>query len=281
PSYSPVIVDSSGQLRSVNANDDNLDAAIYNAMSWLLGGNTLPGYASDNYLGTNNHKNLVFKTDATERMRITAAGDVGIGTSSPSQKLEIAHNDSSGGIVLNRLNSTVSKSQISFQKNGNEKWAMGINSEGWNNDPTDNFFIFQRGAVPAMRFYIDDHGRVGIGVIPPASWPQNTTHYMLYVENGIKTRDVKVTAANNFPDFVFNSTYQPPGIYELEQFIKQNKHLPGIPSAKEIEKNDGYEVGDMVEKLLEQTEIQSLYIIDLQKQIDELKVRVKNSERRK
>ena len=58
---------------------------------------------------------------------------------------------------------------------------------------------------------------------------------------------------------------------ELEDFIKRNKHLPGIPSANEIENNDGFEVGAMQQKLLEKIEEQSLYIINLQKQIDELK----------
>jgi hypothetical protein len=70
-------------------------------------------------------------------------------------------------------------------------------------------------------------------------------------------------------------------IHELDKFIKLNKHLPGIPSAEEIEKNEGYELGGMVQKLLQKTEEQSLYIIEQQKQIDELKVQVKNLERRK
>ena len=58
---------------------------------------------------------------------------------------------------------------------------------------------------------------------------------------------------------------------ELEKYIAKNKHLPELPSAKEIEKNEGYELGDMQTKLVQKVEEQTLYILSLQKQMDELK----------
>jgi len=64
---------------------------------------------------------------------------------------------------------------------------------------------------------------------------------------------------------------------ELEQYIKQNHHLPEIPSAKEVQEN-GINLGDMQGKLLLKIEELTLYILqqekkmtDLQNQIDELK----------
>jgi hypothetical protein len=54
--------------------------------------------------------------------------------------------------------------------------------------------------------------------------------------------------------------------------------LPGIPSATEIKKNEGFEVGDMQKKLIKVVEEQALYIIDLQKQLDEVKKRLENLE---
>jgi hypothetical protein len=53
-------------------------------------------------------------------------------------------------------------------------------------------------------------------------------------------------------------------------FIKENKHLPNIPSAEEF-KTDGYKIGEMDEMLLRKIEELTLYIIELQKQIKELK----------
>jgi hypothetical protein len=58
-------------------------------------------------------------------------------------------------------------------------------------------------------------------------------------------------------------------INELAQNIEQDKHLPGLPSAAEV-KLDGISVGDMQAKLLEKVEQLTLYVIQLQKQNDEL-----------
>lgn len=60
-------------------------------------------------------------------------------------------------------------------------------------------------------------------------------------------------------------------ISELADYINRHQKLPGIPSAKDVEKNDGVELGDMQRRLLEKIEEQALYILDLQKQVDELK----------
>ena len=57
---------------------------------------------------------------------------------------------------------------------------------------------------------------------------------------------------------------------ELDKFISVNKHLPNIPAAAAIEK-EGMEVGDMQKKMMEKIEELTLYIIDLQKQIDSMK----------
>jgi len=59
-------------------------------------------------------------------------------------------------------------------------------------------------------------------------------------------------------------------IYELENYIKQNHHLPKMPSAKEV-REKGMNLGEFQNLVLQKTEEQALYIIDLQKQIDLLK----------
>ena len=57
---------------------------------------------------------------------------------------------------------------------------------------------------------------------------------------------------------------------KLDQFIKTNNHLPNIPKAQAIEKS-GIAVGDMQKRMMEKIEELTLYIIDLQKQVTELK----------
>jgi len=56
---------------------------------------------------------------------------------------------------------------------------------------------------------------------------------------------------------------------ELEQYIKQNKHLPDVPNQDEISKN-GIDVYEMNAVLLKKVEELTLYVIELEKRIDEM-----------
>ena len=68
----------------------------------------------------------------------------------------------------------------------------------------------------------------------------------------------------------FEKGYKKFTLPQLEQFIETNKHLPNIPKATEPEAN-GIEVGDMQRRMMEKIEELTLYVIDLQKQIEALK----------
>lgn len=100
-------------------------------------------------------------------------------------------------------------------------------------------------------------GSLGIGMV-------NTGSHKLAVEGSIGARRVKVTQGT-WADFVFHPDYQLPSLMELEHFIKENKHLPEIPSEKEVAQ-DGLDLGDMNKKLLQKIEELTLYIIDLKKE---------------
>jgi hypothetical protein len=82
--------------------------------------------------------------------------------------------------------------------------------------------------------------------------------------------ELKVQLNANWPDYVFKKDYPLKSIGEFEKYIQANKHLPGIPAASAVESN-GLDVGDMQRKLMEKVEELSLYIIQLQKQIDALR----------
>ena len=90
--------------------------------------------------------------------------------------------------------------------------------------------------------------------------------------------EVRLDARNCiWPDHVFGKDYKLMSLHELEQYLTANKHLPEIPSAKEVEEN-GINLGEMQAKLLLKVEELTLYIIELQKQIDELKQTKKGGE---
>src|SRR5439155_20301708 len=56
---------------------------------WSLTGNT-GTISTTNFLGTTDAQPLIVKTNNTEALRVTPAGNVGIGTSTPANKVEIA-----------------------------------------------------------------------------------------------------------------------------------------------------------------------------------------------
>jgi len=102
------------------------------------------------------------------------------------------------------------------------------------------------------------------------------------LSNGtLMAREVQVTALNyNWPDFVFEKDYSLMNLSETEAFIKENKHLPEIPSAKEIEEN-GLNLGEMQAKLLQKIEELTLHAIEQQKLIEELQKRLSELENKK
>lgn len=172
----------------------------------------------------------------------------------------------------------------------------------------DNLYIF---GYNGTGLTIDNSGRLGIGAQPASGKTLNvggnssfvnnvavgnelsvtvkTTTAQLHVtdeayvvgpfsvgngfscsSNGlVKAKEINVTL-DGWSDFVFEDGYSMPSLGELEQYIKSHRHLPGIPSAEDVE-NNGVDIGKTNALLLQKIEELTLYIIDLQKQIDELK----------
>jgi len=89
------------------------------------------------------------------------------------------------------------------------------------------------------------------------------------INGKIKAKEVEVTLSG-WPDYVFAKDYNLMPISEVEQFIIENQHLPGVPPAEEVEAN-GVNLGEINLILVQKVEELTLYIIQLQKQIDELK----------
>jgi len=87
------------------------------------------------------------------------------------------------------------------------------------------------------------------------------TGYALSVNGKVACEEVLVEDLASWPDYVFADDYSLMSLEELEQSIQKNKHLPGIPSAAEIEEN-GLMLGDMQRKLLEKIEELTLYTIE-------------------
>lgn len=79
-----------------------------------------------------------------------------------------------------------------------------------------------------------------------------------------------VRVYDNWPDFVFAPGHTMMSLAEIEKYVNENRHLPGIPSSEEMSEK-GLDVAEMDAALLQKIEELTLYIIEQQKQIDELK----------
>ena len=89
----------------------------------------------------------------------------------------------------------------------------------------------------------------------------------MYVKN--IAEEVEVTI-NGWADYVFQNDYTLKPLHEVEQFIKENKHLPEVPSEKEVKEN-GNNLGKMDAVLLQKIEELTLYLIEQNKSIEQLK----------
>lgn len=119
-------------------------------------------------------------------------------------------------------------------------------------------------------FYVRADGNVGIGTTDPGS-------FKLAVEGTLGARRVKVTQQPIWADFVFHEHYQLPSLQLLEEYIKQHRHLPDIPTESEVREN-GIDIGDMNAKLLQKIEELTLYIIELNKKNQVLEQRMSEME---
>lgn len=224
----------------------------------------------------------------------TAAGSfVGIGTTSPTFKLDVITTAKFGvssdlaffgnrysngsrncGLFLKQNNFT----DLTFKLQYGVADLAGINNKGFvefNRAATTNTTIsavsFGNNDFEFMRINQDGKVRIANG----ANDLKTPAGYRLFVEEGILTEKVKVAVktTTNWSDFVFNEDYKLMPLHEVESFLLANKHLPNVPSATEMVEN-GLDVAQMDAKLLEKVEELTLYIIEQNKQIEELKAAV-------
>jgi hypothetical protein len=234
-----------------------------------------------------------------------ASGNVGIGITTPAatlhlnngagQTLKFLTGSNSGGYSVeigvndNGVNFSNNSAYRSFNffnagkqsikfltgtSTGTYSLSIGINDDGVNLSNTSFYRGFNFNNANGNLMSINYNGSVRIGAVSgtPAG-------YKLYVDQGILTEKVKVAVSGtaSWADYVFHQEYELPSLVEVEKYIQQNKHLPGIPSAEEAVR-DGIDLGQMNARLLAKIEELTLYMIEIkkenekqQKEIEELK----------
>lgn len=98
---------------------------------------------------------------------------------------------------------------------------------------------------------------------------------ILRVRSSGKTyaREILVNLNTSWPDYVFDENYKLNDLEKVADFVKENNHLPGVPSAAEVEK-EGINVAEMDAVLLKKIEELTLYLIELKKENQIMKAEI-------
>ncbi|MBD2704170.1 hypothetical protein IC229_26235 [Spirosoma sp. BT702] len=187
---------------------------------------------------------------------------VGIGNTAPGNKLEITHGtNGQSGLRFTNLKSTNSATAtnatkvLSVNENGD---VILVSTNGSTREGVSEFLWQRNGSF--LQSTQNDAVIIGEGV------SKTPSDYNLFVSKGILTEKVKVAVRNtsDWSDKVFDEGYSLKGLAEVEKYIQDNKHLPGVPSAKEVVEK-GVDVAKMDAKLLEKIEELTLYSIGQEK----------------
>ncbi|AXT62484.1 hypothetical protein D1816_19655 [Aquimarina sp. AD10] len=294
----------SGNIRATNPNN----TAASNSLSWY--NNIARLRVGGVGIGASNGFDFQGPGD-TSLFRIMGNGNIGIGTTSPGTwKLNVKGHVNIGGDGNYRLRTRHVDGKSSTSDVIDDLY-LNYNSGknvyvGYGDNAHSNFYVFGRirnGGADfqlgvhdgrdqgtktsnrALVHYINDElhlnydsdfeggtfiggpkvimDNVGIGTRNP------DPNYKLSVNGKVRAKEIVVEA--NWADYVFQENYQLPTLEEVAIFIKENYHLPDVPSQQEIEK-EGVAVGDMQRIHMQKIEELTLYILQQEKRIKELEV---------
>lgn len=192
------------------------------------------------------------------------SGNVGIGTLSPQGSLDIftSNNTATTPLLSFRSNFHITGNYgmirfgdytqtTDYQKGAIIYESVGTSARGKLHLALENTDGTGSVTLSDAKLTVLSNGNVGIGTTSPSD--------LLSVNGKIRAHEIKVETTN-WPDYVFDNNYKPLSLMELEKFTQVHKHLPGIPTAKEVEK-EGVDLGNMNKILVQKIEELTLHLI--------------------
>lgn len=201
-------------------------------------------------------------------------GNVGIGTASPSAKLQVV-----GTMITGGSGSNLDGQNLSYLANSNQMlvgWNRSrgagetdfISNQGPGGTGGFAFYNYDNSGTESLAMYIRGNGQLTIGNCNPYS-------YKLAVGGSMIAESVTVKLLASWPDYVFKPTYHLTPLSEIKIYIDQNHHLPDMPSEKEVAEK-GLDLGEMNKLLTKKVEELTLYLIDKDKQLNEQQLKLRD-----
>jgi len=197
-------------------------------------------------------------------------GNVGIGTGTPSAKLTIVPGE---------------KMAFNVVKEGNEKFHIRDDGYTWIN----NKLYVEHDADTSWAVTVINNANNGKGLLIKAGGNGKGIEIVNSDNNEpifrVDISDQKTymrgfkSTIQDFPDYVFDENYNLMPLKEKEKYWKQNKHLPGFPTAKQVKQE--VDIPELIAKQMKEIEELYLYLIELKKENDELKQRIELLEQKK
>jgi hypothetical protein len=209
----------------------------------------------DNYLSTIKVSDL--KIYSTGPANFSFFDGIGIGTTTLTDNLDIAGNAAISAIydINNRayymdLNSLY----ISINTAGQ------IRADSYYDIVNPNYFL--------------DPNNTGISLKVAGKIETPEIEVKVMSANSVQSKSIITDDLNvkveDVADYVFDADYKLKGLDEVENYVRVNKHLPEIPAASEIQKK-GMNVAEMNNLLLKKVEELTLYVVNLNKQLQDAK----------
>lgn len=223
----------------------------FQAQSWDIAGNETNFFVRD----ATNGSTLPFRVfpGSASSSLVVRDGKVGMGTASPSANMHVKGTSGTTNVVVEEASaSTADRTMLNLQNNGGARLVFDDTSA------TGNDWVFSTTGSDLFRV-----SKIGSG----------STELEVDGSGNLTISGSLTTAANTYPDYVFQEGYKLMPITEVEAFIKANGHLPNVDPAEDIIRN-GLDLTEGHIKLMEKVEELTLYTIEQQKLIDDLRSRL-------
>ncbi len=200
---------------------------------------------------SNDFGSFIVRTNGSDRMYVNHKGQVGVNVVPADFNTSLSvGEDANGNVGVELVQNNIRRGMFNYN---------GVNTFLTSN--TGNLYLYRNSMDPIV-LYSDGNFTIG--------GHDKALGYKLSIHGKTIATEFTALAYANWPDYVFAKDYKLRPLSEVKKFIEDNKHLPNIPPAAQIEK-EGIALGDMSRRLMEKVEELTLYVIDLQQQIDELK----------